>query len=175
MSLSAPAPRRPIFTRRIVCEGFEREDGLYDLEARVTDTTPDPKARNPRHDMHLRLTVDLEYTVRAIEVKTLSAPNEECFIVEPPHQQLVGKNIMRGWRKAVTEAVGGDIGCTHIRELLMTAATGVYQTLAGRVKRERPAGELPGVAGTCKAWALDGKLIRTEFPMFYKPREKQEA
>lgn len=175
MKLSTPAPRKHIFTRQIFCEGFEREDGLYDIEARVTDTTPDPARRNPRHDMQLRLTVDSGYMVRAIEVHTYSAPNEECFIVEPPHQGLVGKSIMRGWRKAVTETVGGDIGCTHIRELLMTAGTVVYQTLAGRAKSERPSDELPGVAGTCKAWALDGKIIRTEFPLHYRPREKQEA
>jgi hypothetical protein len=178
--LSTPAARRHIFTRRIHCEGFARDDGLYDIEARVTDTVPEAEriktARpNPRHDMQLRLTIDRDFHVHAVEVHTYGAPNRECYIVEPPHQKLVGKNIMRGWRRAVNDAVGGEIGCTHIRELLMTAATVVYQTLAGRVKRERKPDELPGVAGTCKAWALDGEQVRTEFPLHYKPKQKQEA
>jgi hypothetical protein len=174
--LSVPAARQHIFTRRIHCEGFSRDDGLYDIEARVTDTVPEPSPRpNPRHDMQLRLTIDRDFHVHALEVHTYGAPHASCFTVEPPHQKLVGKNIMRGWRRAVNDAVGGEIGCTHIRELLMTAATVVYQTLAGRVKRERKPDELPGVAGTCKAWAFDGEQVRTEFPLHYKPKQKQEA
>jgi hypothetical protein len=34
MSLPAPAPRRHLHTRVISCEGYEREDGLFDIEAR---------------------------------------------------------------------------------------------------------------------------------------------
>ena len=38
MTLSAPAPRRPLHNRTIVCEGFQREDRLFDIEARIVDT-----------------------------------------------------------------------------------------------------------------------------------------
>src|SRR6185503_19700597 len=38
MSLSAPAPRRHLHTRSITCEGFARDDGLWDIEARIVDT-----------------------------------------------------------------------------------------------------------------------------------------
>ena len=38
MPLSAPAaPRRRLHTRRITFEGFQREDGLFDIDARLTD------------------------------------------------------------------------------------------------------------------------------------------
>ena len=35
-----------------------------------------------------------------------------------------------GWRRAVNEAVGGTKGCTHLKELLMPAATVAFQTLS---------------------------------------------
>ena len=38
MGLPSPAPRRHLHTRSILCEGFLRDDGLYDIEARIVDT-----------------------------------------------------------------------------------------------------------------------------------------
>ena len=37
MPLPAPAPRKHLHTRTIKCEGYEREDGLYDIEAQIVD------------------------------------------------------------------------------------------------------------------------------------------
>jgi hypothetical protein len=38
MPLPSPAvPRTHIHTRRIACEAYEREDGLWDVEANMTD------------------------------------------------------------------------------------------------------------------------------------------
>lgn len=36
--MNAPTSRRLMQTREIVCEGFERSDGLYDVEATMTDS-----------------------------------------------------------------------------------------------------------------------------------------
>ena len=85
--LPRPAPRRHLHTRTIQCEGFEREDGLYDIEARIVDTktyaVDEPfrghrEAGWPVHDMQLRLTLDRTMTVRAIEVTTNHAPYDVC-------------------------------------------------------------------------------------------------
>ena len=67
MKLSPPAPRQHVHTRRIVCEGFRREDGLWDIEAAIVDTKTfayrEP-IRGPRlpgdnvHHMIVRLTID---------------------------------------------------------------------------------------------------------------------
>ena len=35
---------RPVHLRRIECTGFAREDGLFDIEGRLTDTRPEPLA-----------------------------------------------------------------------------------------------------------------------------------
>ena len=37
MPLPAATPREPIHTRRIECQGFLRQDGLWDIEGRLTD------------------------------------------------------------------------------------------------------------------------------------------
>ena len=38
MTLSTPAPRKHRHTRTIHAEGFLREDGLWDIEARMIDS-----------------------------------------------------------------------------------------------------------------------------------------
>ncbi len=36
--LPEPAPRRHMHTRQIICEGFIRDDGLWDIEASIRDS-----------------------------------------------------------------------------------------------------------------------------------------
>jgi hypothetical protein len=189
MKLPAPAQRRHLHTRTIACEGYEREDGLFDIEARIIDTKTyavDEPYRGHRaagahvHDMQLRLTVDRDMTVRAIAVSTNEAPYDPCFTVAPAYQKLVGARIGGGWRRAVKEAVGGTRGCTHLRELLMPAATVAFQTLAswpkdGKVATETSpdhAKKKPYFIDGCKAWAADGPVVERLFPLHYRPKAR---
>jgi hypothetical protein len=182
MSLSAPAARRHLHTRTIKCEGFERDDGLFDIEAQIVDqktyAMDEPirghrPAGAPVHDMQLRLTLARDMTVRAIEVTTNHAPYDICPSVAPGYQGLVGAKIGAGWRKAVTEAVGRTKGCTHITELLMPAATVAFQTM-GRWTPEKGADAQakPGFIDGCKAWASDGPVVKKLFPMHYRDGSK---
>ncbi|HUX26531.1 MAG TPA: DUF2889 domain-containing protein, partial [Burkholderiales bacterium] len=132
MNLPPPAPRRHKHTRKISCEGYQREDGLWDIEARIVDTKPfayhEPfrGLRTPGeavHDMALRLTIDNDMVVRDIEVAMMSVPYGPCSSALPAFKRLIGKKIGAGWRRAVQECVGGTKGCTHLRELLLPAAT----------------------------------------------------
>ena len=192
MSLSPPAPRRHLHTRTIACEGYERDDGLVDIEARVIDTKTyavDEPYRGHRapgmhvHDMQLRLTLDHAMTVRDIEVTTNHAPYEPCYGVAPAYKNLVGAKIGGGWRKAVNEAVGGTKGCTHLRELLMPVATVAFQTMsswpkAGKVATERKpddATKKPYFLDGCRAWASDGEVVKKLFPLHYRPRAGRAA
>ena len=178
MSLAPPAARKHLHTRTIHCEGFERDDGLYDIEARIVDqktyAVDEPirghrPAGAPVHDKQLRLTLERDLTVRAIEVATNHAPYDICPSVAPGYQALVGAKIGGGWRKAVTEAVGRTKGCTHITELLMPAATVAFQTM-GRWKPEAGDGAQakPAFIDGCKAWASDGPVVQKLFPMHYR-------
>ena len=76
MNLPSAVPRTLKHTRRITCEGYLRDDGLWDIDARIVDTKayrytePDRGSRGigePVHDMSVRLTIDDAMTVRDIE------------------------------------------------------------------------------------------------------------
>jgi hypothetical protein len=192
MSLSPPAPRRHLHTRTIACEGYERDDGLFDIEARIIDTKTyavDEPYRGHRdagkhvHDMQVRLTLDTGMTVRDIEVKTNDAPYDPCYGVAPAYKALVGAKVGGGWRKAVNDAVGGTKGCTHLRELLMPVATVAFQTLASWPKKGDVATEKkpdtnpkkPYFIDGCRAWASDSEVVKKLFPLHYRPRPERAA
>ena len=187
MKLSDPAPRRHLHTRTIACQGYERDDGLFDIEARIIDTKTyavDEPYRGRReagmhvHDMELRLTIDREMTVRAIDVATRDAPYDPCYTVAPAYKKLVGAKIGGGWRRAVNDAVGGTKGCTHLRELLMPVATVAFQTLGswpkgGKVATEAEpdhARKKPYFIDGCKAWAADGPVVERLFPLHFRKK-----
>tara|TARA_R110001592_G_scaffold6750_2_gene36533 strand:- start:129 stop:428 length:300 start_codon:yes stop_codon:yes gene_type:complete len=76
MPLSAPAPRAHIHTRAISFTGFEREDGLFDIEAHMTDTKSYTFGNDWRgqinpgealHEMLVRVTVDAQFVVQQVE------------------------------------------------------------------------------------------------------------
>jgi len=195
MSLPTPAPRRHMHTRRIECEGFQREDGLWDIEASIVDTkayeVEEPergirKAGEHVHDMQVRLTLDDDMVVMAVAVSTNDAPYAPCYTTAPAFQGLVGARIGAGWRKAVNEAVGGTRGCTHMKELLFPMATVAYQTLGSWPKKRKAdaatdgavqlqietdpaqAGVKPYFIDGCKAWASNGPVVEKLFPVYFR-------
>lgn len=140
MNLPPPVPRTHKHTRRITCEGYRRDDGLWDIDARIVDTKtyrytePDRGPRaigEPVHDMSVRLTIDDAMIVRDIEVVFSSNPYAACLGAAPSFKGLIGAKVGLGWRKAVQACVGGTNGCTHVRELLFPMATVAFQTMSG--------------------------------------------
>ncbi len=191
MALSTPAARRHMHTRTIHCEGFHREDGLWDIEARIIDTKTyavDEPMRGLRaaglhvHDMQARLTLDDAMTVRDIEVVTNEAPYDPCFTVAPAYKALIGARLAAGWRKAVAAAVGGVKGCTHLRELLFPMATVAYQTLGSWPDKRKNAAQVqsqlimdentaknkPYFIDGCKAWDSQGEVVAQLYPMHFQ-------
>src|SRR5437762_4867546 len=86
-SLAAPAPRTHVHTRNVVYRGYRREDGLWDIEAELTDTkTYDHqrsdgdvlRAGEPVHGMVIRLTVDDHMKITAVAMGMPAAPFAEC-------------------------------------------------------------------------------------------------
>jgi hypothetical protein len=87
MSLSPAVAREAFHTRRIHCQGYRREDGLWDIEGTLTDTKSYAydstdrgrvEAGEPVHHMHLRLTVDDDLTVQEVEAATEAGPFTIC-------------------------------------------------------------------------------------------------
>ena len=185
MPLSTPAPRQKVHTRRVTCEGFRRADGQLDIEGHMTDVKTyglPNKFRNgipsgePIHDMSIRLTVDEDLTILAVEAVTDAGPFAICPNITVNFQRLKGIKIGPGWRKKVLAALGGVEGCTHLVELLWTMATTAYQTLYGeRARKRRENGEeepersgRPPLLNSCHAFGESSPVVKNIWPEFYK-------
>ena len=124
--LSSPTSRNPLHTREITFQGYAREDGLWDIEAHLRDFKFHPfttggKTWEPGqafHDMWVRITVNTELVIQAIEVAMDSHPHPECPQVIPPMDALIGARLGKGWRKTINEHLGGIKGCTHLRSAI---------------------------------------------------------
>ena len=172
-------PREHLHTRRIELNGFHRDDGLFDVEAHLTDTKSlsfDLQDRGhispgePLHQMSMRMTVDDTMTIVAFEAVTDHAPYRICPEIAPAYAKLVGLQIRSGFLRAVAERVGGVHGCTHLRELMQPMATVAFQTLSTqRFAREaqRPAHAKPTMLNTCYAYREDGPVVQRNWPAFY--------
>ena len=88
MPLPRPQNRKLMHTRVIDCKGYEREDGLWDIEGRLIDAkTFDHAWRDGDrelqpgeyvHEMFMRLTVDLDFRIHDIVTATDAAPFAPC-------------------------------------------------------------------------------------------------
>ena len=194
MPLSPPALREALHTRRIEINGYRRADGLYDIEAQLTDTKtysfPNEnrgtiEAGEALHGMWLRLTVTQDMRIRAAEAATDHAPYAICPSAAPNFARLEGLTIGPGFLKAANQAVGGTQGCTHLRELLQQLATTAYQTIKPARARDEVGdgggekldaqiskhfGGAPKIVNTCLAYASDGPVVRQRWPHLYTGR-----
>ncbi len=177
----AASPRKPMHSRRVHYEGFEREDGLYEIEATLRDTKPmafeiDGEALRPAgepiHGMRIWVLIDVQLVVQAIEVAMAHVPHGECQAARDPMQRMVGCSMRRGWRQAISERLGKVQGCAHLRELLQSMGTVAVQTLAPRSgKLRRQDGSVPLPMGGCLAWDPAGPMVARIYPQFHVPSE----
>ena len=191
-ALPPPVRRTHAHTRTTTFRGYHREDGLWDIEAVLTDAktyvfhTRDRgtvEAGEPVHNMAIRLTVDDKMKIGAVAVTMSSTPFLECQQAKPPLSGLIGRTLGPGWRRAIDEAMGGIRGCTHLRELLFNMATAAYQTIPHyRHHLRRQAGlpepvlkRPPPHVGQCLAWDFDGPVVKRHRPQFFgwRPPHKE--
>jgi hypothetical protein len=152
--------RRHVHTRSIVCEAFEREDGLWDVEANMTDVkaydVDRARAGEPLHDMWVRLTLDTALVIHGVESVMDAFPRGVCPHAVDPMQELVGVKIGAGWQAEVRKRIGGALGCTHLRELLAPMATTAMQAMGGVLRSRSDAAQPRHGRGTCFAKSDDG-------------------
>ena len=133
MPLPVPKTSRALrHVRSIATQAFERDDGLWDIEARLTDTKPHAiqlasgqrAAGAPVHDLWLRLTVDTQFNILDADAVSDAVPYPgHCDAHGDAYKQLVGLNLLKGFRHAVRERLGGIAGCTHLTELAAVMPT----------------------------------------------------
>ena len=203
MPLSPPVSRKLRHRRAIRAEAFEREDGLWDIEACLTDHKPRDVALAPGvrpnglpiHELWLRITIDRKLNVVDAEASSDWVPYPgHCEAANPAYRALIGLNLFQNFRREANRLLGGTAGCTHLTELCAVLPTAAIQAFAGDVWNTR--GDSPGEArqhGTseaanvkppfqldrCQALRFDGEAVRQFYPRWYghAPRaaESQDA
>ncbi len=184
MPLPRPVPRKLSHNRVIDCRGYEREDGLWDIEGHLTDTKTytwhhrtdrdDLPAGVPAHDMWLRITVDLDMLIHECVACTDSSPYPECGDITHKFERLKGHRITRGWTRGLNALIGGAHGCTHHWELLNRVAAVAFQTTnnARRALRRRKPGETPWTFNTCHMYTPESEETRKRWPDLYTGPKK---
>ncbi|MCX7365086.1 MAG: DUF2889 domain-containing protein [Alphaproteobacteria bacterium] len=192
MPLSPPVGRQHLHTRRVTCQGFFRDDGLIDIEGRITDEKTYEHSNEWRgplqpgdfvHDMSIRLTLDHRFVIVDVEAVTDKSPYSMCGNITPNFKRLIGLRIGGGFHRAVRERLGGTEGCTHIVELLGPVATTAFQTAGSRKARDladahsarigKPRTDSgkpktrPYMLDSCHTWASDSEVTKRWVPDFY--------
>lgn len=175
MPLSLPTQARtPQHMRQVSFRSFEREDGLWDIEGELLDSKAVDtqrghglglrKAGEPIHHMRIRVTINTQLVVQAIEAAMDAHPIEGCPDALDAMQRMVGCSMARGWRAAINTHLAGVAGCTHMRELLQNMATAAFQSIVSAFSTEP---ELPAAyLGRCTGWDFDGPAVAKYHPQF---------
>lgn len=164
--------------RQVDVQVFARDDGLWEVDARLTDVkTRDAPlaggtrpAGEPIHDMLLRLVVDRTLTIVDSGAESAAVPYPgECDDHGDAYGRLVGLNLLQGFRQALRERVGGVLGCTHLTELAQVLPTAVVQAFAGEVIDTRGHGdERPFQIDRCHALRSNGPAVRLHYPRWFR-------
>jgi hypothetical protein len=180
MPLSLPSSRRSLkHTRSIQLQVFARDDGAWDIDARLTDIKAgDTKlasgvrsAGTPLHDLWLRVTIDTQLNILSAEAISDAVPYPGyCDTIGPAYKRLVGLNLLKGFRQGLRERLFGNAGCTHLTELAESLPTAAIQAFAGEVFNTRDGAnddqgsEKPFQLDRCHALRSDGAAVAKYYP-----------
>ena len=180
MPLSTAVRRRKAHRRMITCDGFQREDGLWDIEAHMTDIKTEPvdnperggfvTAGEPFHEMWLRVTLDQQMLIHEVEACIDASPFKMCPAIVKSFKQLEGTRIASGWLQEVKTLVGGAKGCTHLHELLPVIATTAIQSIWPSLREDVMQAGAKLMLNSCHSWAQDSEVIKRYLPEHYKEK-----
>jgi hypothetical protein len=166
-------------TRRVRYEGYRRADGLWDIEAHLTDVknhdfqlkTGVRRAGLAVHDMWLRVTIDRAFNVVAAQACSDAVPYPgACETIAPAYKALVGLSLIKDFRRKTRELLGGVRGCTHLTEMLAGLPTAAIQTFAGEQREEREDGRKPFQLDQCHALETTTETVRTLYPKWHRAK-----
>lgn len=184
MPLPAPAVgRQRIHLRRISLEGWQREDGHWDIEARLVDTKDQDyhlasgirRQGDSVHDMWVRITIDQQMNILDAEACSDSVPYPGgCDTIGPAYRKLVGLNLMRGFRRAVGELFDTVRGCSHLTELVTLLPTAAIQTFASTMRdtEGHAPGQKPFQLDQCHALETSSETVQRYYPRWFRQQQK---
>lgn len=188
MPLPTPVSRTLQHTRKVICEGYQRDDGLWDIEGHLTDIKSQDMAireRNngiltagePLHGMSIRITIDLELNIIDAHASMDYTPFRICPSIAKQYRQLIGLQIAPGFNRKIRELFSGTQGCTHLLELLGPIATTAYQ--ATHQQREQQSamnktGAPPPMLNSCHAFDSQGSVVEKYWPEHFEQIQARE-
>lgn len=178
MPLPPPTAERTLMhVRRVQLDGYKRVDGLWDIEARLTDLKDHDYPISSKtiargaavHDMWVRVTIDHAMNVVDAQACTDAMPYEgACDGIHPAYSQLIGLNLFHGFRKAVKDLFGATRGCSHITELVMFLPTAALQTFASDVLDNEDSEHKPYQLDKCHALDSHSDVVQRYYPRWYR-------
>ncbi|MFM0735792.1 DUF2889 domain-containing protein [Paraburkholderia xenovorans] len=197
MPLPSPVSRQLRHRRAIRAEAYERADGLWDVEACLTDEKPRdvvlasgvrPNGQ-PIHELWLRITIDRKLNVVDAQASSDWVPYPGlCEASNPAYRALIGLNLFHHFRRDAARLLAGTAGCTHLTELCALLPTAAIQAFAGEVwnthqgtpgasegsgdESSNSTGEHsndkpPFQLGRCHALRFDGEAVQQFYPRWY--------
>jgi len=171
--------------RRILCLAYQRSDGLWEVEAEVSDQKQEMvtfRSREPVkpgefiHRMTISFLIDGNDLVKDVRAKLLTGPWRECVDAENAYSRLIGIRVVPGFQRVVRERIGRGQGCSHISDVILQVGNTYLQaTWPSRVARQRAIDSdarnwsdplATNFVGECHAWRRGGDALHAEFPEF---------
>ena len=183
MSPLPPMPptvtRTRLHMRQIQLQGWKRSDGLWDIEARLTDTKDRdyviasgvrPRGE-PVHDLRVCVTIDRDFNILDAAASSDAVPYPGgCDTIAPAYRKIVGLNLVRGFRRSVAAMFETVRGCSHLTELLASLPTAAIQTFASEARDTE--GFDPNVKpfqlDRCHALDTGSETVRRYYPRWYR-------
>lgn len=167
--------------RYVKAHSYERGDGLWDIDAELIDNKSydferrDGSIRHAGeavHHMHIRITFDSNFNVVAALATYDAAPyGENCSSIATDYGELVGMNLLKGFRQEVKRRFSRTAGCSHMTELAGFLPTVALQTRASFRASEpaQPEGQRPFQIDGCHALDARGPIVRQFHPEWHIP------
>ena len=192
--------RELLHTRTMRVDAYARDDGQWDLDAELVDVKGYDftkhsgaihKAGQAVHRIYLRITIDASFTITDAVAAYDAAPYQEfCFSIAPEYKDLVGMNLLKGFRNAVKARFARTAGCTHLTELSYILPTAAVQAMAGKRRKEAESqaksefevapqsaknAKRPFHIEGCHALKADGPMTLKFYPQWYvKPSSSSD-
>ena len=183
---SPEVTRKQLHTRKIECRGFERSDGLWDIEAILIDTKNQEyinherglvSSGEPIHKMTVTVTLDIDLIIRDIKVVMEYTPYNLCKSASDTMNNLIGLKIAAGWMKKARKRVGRTESCTHVMELLGPISSAAYQTMHWAIEERentKPNRGDPMILDQCKTLARNSAVVKVMWPEFHQDNKTSE-
>ena len=163
--------RKLLHNRNLSFKGYIRDDELFEIEAELIDTKNYDfqnhdrgtiKKDEPIHQMKIKLVLDDNLFVVDAEAKTENSPYSICKNANSNFKKIIGLQI--------------KYGCTHITELLSSAATAAFQTIYPYKSKQKNRNETelnhyeekPLLLGTCHAFNANSEVVKRLWPKWHQ-------